>query len=606
MKKNRTFHKKKIWVVFLCCILMMAGLIGRLVFLMCFRSDYYYEKAKDLHERERDIKAARGQILDAKGKVLASNRTVCTISVIHSQIKEPEKVIALLTEKLGMEEAAVRRRVEKVSSIERVKTNVEKSVGDAIRECNLAGVKVDEDYKRYYPYGTLASKVIGFTGGDNQGIIGLEVKYEEILKGEPGKILTTTDARGVEIDKLGETRQEPVEGKSLLISLDANIQEFAQQAALKVMEEKQAERVSILLMNPQNGEIYACVNVPEFDLNEPFTLTDEMQRQLKEELQQTENSSGSRKKTEEQLKQELLNQMWRNPCLNDTYEPGSTFKIITMSAGLEEGVVSPDDQFYCPGYKIGEDRRIHCAKRIGHGAQNFVQGAQNSCNPVFIEVGLRLGVERYYKYFKQFGLLTKTGIDLPGEAGTIMHQMKNMGEVELATVAFGQSFQITPIQLATTVSSLINGGRRIMPHFGVAVLNPDGTEGEKLTYPVQEGIVSEKTSREVREILETVVSQGSGKNAKIEGYSVGGKTATSQTLPRSANRYISSFLGFAPAENPQVLGLCIIHDPQGIYYGGTIAAPVIRSIFENILPYLGIEKSAAVSEKDVDTASPVQ
>ena len=606
MKKNRTFHKKKIWVVFLCCILMMAGLIGRLVFLMCFRSDYYYEKAKDLHERERDIKAARGQILDAKGKVLASNQTVCTISVIHSQIKEPEKVIALLTEKLGMEEAAVRKRVEKVSSIERVKTNVEKSVGDAIRECNLAGVKVDEDYKRYYPYGTLASKVIGFTGGDNQGIIGLEVKYEEILKGEPGKILTTTDARGVEIDKLGETRQEPVEGKSLLISLDANIQEFAQQAALKVMEEKQAERVSILLMNPQNGEIYACVNVPEFDLNEPFTLTDEMQRQLKEELQQTENSSGSRKKTEEQLKQELLNQMWRNPCLNDTYEPGSTFKIITMSAGLEEGVVSPDDQFYCPGYKIVEDRRIHCAKRIGHGAQNFVQGAQNSCNPVFIEVGLRLGVERYYKYFKQFGLLTKTGIDLPGEAGTIMHQMKNMGEVELATVAFGQSFQITPIQLATTVSSLINGGRRIMPHFGVAVLNPDGTEGEKLTYPVQEGIISEKTSREVREILETVVSQGSGKNAKIEGYSVGGKTATSQTLPRSANRYISSFLGFAPAENPQVLGLCIIHDPQGIYYGGTIAAPVIRSIFENILPYLGIEKSAAVSEKDADTASPVQ
>lgn len=606
MKKNRTFHKKKIWVVFLCCILMMAGLIGRLVFLMCFRSDYYYEKAKDLHERERDIKAARGQILDAKGKVLASNRTVCTISVIHSQIKEPEKVIALLTEKLGMEEAAVRKRVEKVSSIERVKTNVEKSVGDAIRECNLAGVKVDEDYKRYYPYGTLASKVIGFTGGDNQGIIGLEVKYEEILKGEPGKILTTTDARGVEIDKLGETRQEPVEGKSLLISLDANIQEFAQQAALKVMEEKQAERVSILLMNPQNGEIYACVNVPEFDLNEPFTLTDEIQRQLKEELQQTENSSGSRKKTEEQLKQELLNQMWRNPCLNDTYEPGSTFKIITMSAGLEEGVVSPNDQFYCPGYKIVEDRRIHCAKRIGHGAQNFVQGAQNSCNPVFIEVGLRLGVERYYKYFKQFGLLTKTGIDLPGEAGTIMHQMKNMGEVELATVAFGQSFQITPIQLATTVSSLINGGRRITPHFGVAVLNPDGTEGEKLTYPVQEGIVSEKTSREVREILETVVSQGSGKNAKIEGYSVGGKTATSQTLPRSANRYISSFLGFAPAENPQVLGLCIIHDPQGIYYGGTIAAPVIRSIFENILPYLGIEKSAAVSEKDADTASPVQ
>lgn len=594
MKKNMTFHKKKIWVVFICCILLMVGLIGRLVYLMCFRSDYYYEKAKDLHERERDIKAARGKILDAKGKVLASNRTVCTISVIHSQIKEPEKVIAMLTEKLGMDEAAVRKRVEKVSSIERVKTNVEKSVGDSIRESNLAGVKVDEDYKRYYPYGSLASKVIGFTGGDNQGIIGLEVKYEEILKGEPGKILTTTDARGVEIDKLGETREDPVEGKSLLLSLDANIQEFVQQAALKVMEEKQAERVSILLMNPQNGEIYACVNVPEFDLNDPFTLTDALQ------VQETAASQDSQiqetdQKTEAERKQDLLNQMWRNPCLNDTYEPGSTFKIITMSAGLEAGVVSANDRFYCPGYKLVEDRRIHCAKRTGHGAQNFVEGAQNSCNPVFIEVGLRLGVERYYQYFRQFGLLNKTGIDLPGEAGTIMHQKKNMGEVELATVSFGQSFQITPVQLATTVSSLINGGRRVTPHFGVAVLNSDGTQGEKLEFPVQEGIVSQETSREVRNILETVVSQGSGRNAKIEGYSIGGKTATSQTLPRSANRYISSFLGFAPAENPTVLGLCIIHDPQGIYYGGTIAAPVIRSIFENILPYLGIEKDTTVN-----------
>ena len=575
MKKNMTFHKKKIWVVFVCCILMMAGLTGRLVYLMCFRSDYYYEKAKDLHERERDIKAARGQILDARGKVLASNRTVCTISVIHSQIKEPEKVIALLTEKLEMDEATVRKRVEKVSSIERVRTNVEKSVGDFIRETGLAGVKVDEDYKRYYPYGSLASKVIGFTGGDNQGIIGLEVKYEDVLKGEPGKILTTTDARGVEIDELGETRENPIEGKDLLISLDANIQEFAQQAALKVMEEKQAERVSILLMNPQNGEIYACVNVPEFDLNDPFTLTEDMQRQME---------------TGDDEKQDLLNQMWRNPCLNDTYEPGSTFKIITMSAGLEEGVVSLNDRFFCPGYKLVEDRRIHCAKRTGHGSQNFVEGAQNSCNPVFIEVGLRLGVGRYYKYFKQFGLLNKTGIDLPGEAGTIMHQKKNMGEVELATVSFGQSFQITPVQLATTVSSLINGGKRITPHFGVAVLNPDGTQGEKLKFPVQEGIVSEKTSKEVREILETVVSQGSGRNARIEGYSIGGKTATSQTLPRSANRYISSFVGFAPAENPQILGLCIIHDPQGVYYGGTVAAPVIRSIFENVLPYMGLRR----------------
>ena len=604
MKKNMTFHKKKIWVVFVCCILMMSGLIGRLVYLMCFRSDHYYEKAKVLHERERDIKAARGKILDAKGNVLASNRTVCTISVIHSQIKEPEKVIALLTQKLKMDEATVRKRVEKVSSIERVKTNVEKSVGDEIRESNLAGVKVDEDYKRYYPYGSLASKVIGFTGGDNQGIIGLEVKYEDILKGEPGKILTTTDARGVEIDKLGETRQDPEEGKSLILSLDANIQEYAQQAALKVMEEKQAERVSILLMNPQNGEIYACVNVPEFDLNDPFTVNEDLQAKsdmreeqtIEKETEQTAAQMAA--KTKSKRKQELLNQMWRNPCMNDTYEPGSTFKIITMSAGLEEGVVTPNDRFYCPGYKLVEDRRIHCAKRIGHGSQNFVEGAQNSCNPVFIEVGLRLGVDRYYKYFRQFGLLDKTGIYLPGEAGTIMHQKKNMGEVELATVSFGQSFQITPVQLATTVSSLINGGRRITPHFGVAVLNPDGTEGKKLEFPVKEGIVSEETSKKVREILETVVSQGSGKNAKIEGYSIGGKTATSQTLPRSANRYISSFLGFAPAENPQVLGLCIIHNPQGIYYGGTIAAPVIRSIFENILPYLGIEKDISQTETE--------
>ena len=586
----------------MCCILMMSGLIGRLVYLMCFRSDHYYEKAKDLHERERDIKAARGKILDAKGNVLASNRTVCTISVIHSQIKEPEKVIALLTQKLKMDEATVRKRVEKVSSIERVKTNVEKSVGDEIRESNLAGVKVDEDYKRYYPYGSLASKVIGFTGGDNQGIIGLEVKYEDILKGEPGKILTTTDARGVEIDKLGETRQDPEEGKSLILSLDANIQEYAQQAALKVMEEKQAERVSILLMNPQNGEIYACVNVPEFDLNDPFTLNEDLQAKLDMREEQTieketeQTAAQMAAKTKSKRKQELLNQMWRNPCMNDTYEPGSTFKIITMSAGLEAGVVTTNDRFYCPGYKLVEDRRIHCAKRIGHGSQNFVEGAQNSCNPVFIEVGLRLGVDRYYKYFRQFGLLDKTGIDLPGEAGTIMHQKKNMGEVELATVSFGQSFQITPVQLATTVSSLINGGRRITPHFGVAVLNPDGTEGKKLEFPVKEGIVSEETSKKVREILETVVSQGSGKNAKIEGYSIGGKTATSQTLPRSANRYISSFLGFAPAENPQVLGLCIIHNPQGIYYGGTIAAPVIRSIFENILPYLGIEKDISQIE----------
>ena len=582
MKKNMTFHKKKVWVGFACCAAMLAGLAGRLVYLMGFRSDYYYEKAQDLHEREREIKAARGEILDANGKVLAANKTVCTISVIHSQIEDPEKVINILSKELGIDEQTVRKRVEKVSSIERIRTNVDKSVGDAIREYNLAGVKVDEDYKRYYPYGTLASKVLGFTGGDNQGIIGLEVKYEDVLSGTAGKILTTTDARGVEIDEIGESRIDPVPGDNLQISLDMNIQEFAQQAALKVMEEKQAERVSILLMNPRNGEIYACVNVPEFDLNDPFTLNTEV------------DTSG----LSSEEKQDLLNQMWRNPCLNDTYEPGSTFKIITMSAGLEEGVVSLNDQFYCPGYKVVDDRRIHCAKRAGHGSQTFVEGAENSCNPVFIEVGLRLGVETYYKYFRQFGLLKKTGIDLPGEAGTIMHQMENMGNVELATVSFGQSFQITPIQLAATVSGLINGGRRITPHFGVTVRSPDDSYAKKLEYPVEEGIVSAETSEKVRYILEKVVSDGSGRNAKIEGYTIGGKTATSQTLPRSANRYISSFLGFAPAEDPQILGICIIHNPQGVYYGGTIAAPVIRSIFANVLPYLGIEKTAAVTESE--------
>lgn len=548
---------------------------------MGFRSDYYYEKAQELHERERDIKAARGRILDANGKILADNRTVCTVSVIHSQIKETEKVISVLSKELKMKEKDVRKRVEKVSSIERIKTNVEKETGDAIREYGLSGVKVDEDYKRYYPYGSLASKVLGFTGGDNQGIIGLEVKYEDVLKGEPGKILTTTDARGVELKEMGEGREVPIPGNDLQISLDASIQEYVQQAALKVMEEKQAERVSILLMNPQNGEIYACVNVPEFDLNEPFKLNT------------GEDMSGLSGKK----KQDLLNRMWRNPCLNDTYEPGSTFKIITMSAGLEEGVVSADDHFFCPGYKIVEDRRIRCARRTGHGAETFVQGAQNSCNPVFIEVGLRLGVENYYKYFRQFGLMEKTGVDLPGEAGTIMHKMENMGEVELATVAFGQSFQITPIQLASTVSGLINGGNRVTPHFGVTVRSSDGTKAQKIEYPPEKRIVSQETSETVREILETVVSEGSGKNAKIEGYSIGGKTATSQTLPRSANRYISSFLGFAPAENPQILGLCIIHNPQGIYYGGTIAAPVIRSIFENVLPYMGIEKTEPQEEE---------
>lgn len=571
-----TYHKKKVWVVFLLCILMLFGLVGRLVWLMGFRSDHYYEKAEDLHERERDIKAARGRILDANGKVLADNKTVCTVSVIHSQVKEPEKVIRLLSSELGISEGEIRKKVEKVSSIERIRTNVEKETGDAIRKAGLEGVKVDEDHKRYYPYDTLASTVLGFTGGDNQGIIGLEVEYEEVLRGTPGKILTTTDARGVEIDEIGESRVEPVYGEDLRLSLDISIQEFVQQAALKVMEEKQAERVSILLMNPQNGEIYACVNVPEFDLNHPFEL----------------NTGEDVSSMNTQKVQELLNRMWRNPCLNDTYEPGSTFKIITMAAGLQEGAVSLEDRFYCPGYKLVDDRRIHCANRRGHGSQNFVEGAQNSCNPVFIEVGLRLGVEKYYEYFRRFGLMEKTGIDLPGEAGTIMHKMENMGNVELATVSFGQSFQITPVQLAATVSSLINGGKRITPHFGVAVQSEDGKYIKELKYPSRSGIISQDVSEKVRGILETVVSQGSGRNASVPGYSIGGKTATSQTLPRSANRYISSFLGFAPAEDPKVLALCVIHDPKGIYYGGTIAAPVVRSIFENVLPYLGIKKTA--------------
>ena len=556
--------------------------MGRLVWLMGFRSDHYYEKAEELHERERDIKAARGRILDANGKVLADNKTVCTVSVIHSQVKEPEKVIRLLSAELGISEENIRKKVKKISSIERIRTNVDKETGDIIQRAGLEGVKVDEDYKRYYPYDTLASRVLGFTGGDNQGIIGLEVEYEDVLSGTPGKILTTTDARGVEIDEIGESRMEPEKGDDLRLSLDISIQEFVQQAALKVMEEKQAERVSVLLMNPQNGEIYACVNVPEFNLNDPFVL----------------NTGEDVSSMNTQKAQERLNQMWRNPCLNDTYEPGSTFKIITMAAGLQEGVVSLEDHFYCPGYKLVDDRRIHCANRRGHGSQNFVEGAQNSCNPVFIEVGLRLGVQKYYQYFRQFGLMEKTGIDLPGEAGTIMHKMENMGNVELATVAFGQSFQITPIQLAATVSSLINGGNRVTPHFGVAVQTEDGNSVKELLYSSKTGIVSENVSKKVRDILETVVSQGSGRNASVPGYSIGGKTATSQTLPRSANRYISSFLGFAPADEPRMLALCIIHDPKGIYYGGTIAAPVVRSIFENVLPYLGIKKTAVKTRED--------
>lgn len=580
--RNKTFNRRKIMIIFVAVLLLMVFLMGRLVYLMIFCSEYYGVRAENLHERERDIKAARGNIYDRNGVILAENKTVCTISVIHSQIEDPEKVIAVLTKELGMSEETVRKRVEKVSSIERIKTNVEKETGDAIRAYELAGVKIDEDYKRYYPYNELASKVIGFTGGDNQGIIGIEVKYDEYLEGINGKILTVTDARGVEIKNAGERRSEPVEGDDLYLSLDYNIQMYAAQAAVKVREEKQADSVSILVMNPQNGEILAMVNEPEFNLNEPFALNTEIETELSEEE-----------------KQNALNKMWRNQCINDTYEPGSTFKIITASAALEEGKVSLSDQFNCPGYKIVEDRRIRCHKVGGHGAEDFTHGIMNSCNPVFIEIGLRIGSDRFCDYFEQFGLLSRTNIDLPGEASTIMHKRENIGQVELATMSFGQSFQITPIQLATTVSSIINGGNRVTPHFGVETKNAEGELTHTFVYGQKEHIVSEETSTTMRYLLEKVVSEGSGKNAALEGFSIGGKTATSQTLPRSEKRYISSFLGFAPADDPQVLALIIINNPQGVYYGGTIAAPVCRDLFSNILPYLGIEQAPVTEDAEI-------
>ena len=572
--RNKTYNKKKMLVVFLSALLMIFFLIARLVYLMIFDAAYYQQKAKTLHEREREIKAARGEIIDRNGKVLATNKAVCTISVIHSQITDPERVIQVLADELGIEKEMIRKRIEKVSSREKIKTNVEKETGDRIRAYELDGVKVDEDFKRYYPYGNLASKVLGFTGGDNQGIIGLEVKYENYLKGVNGMILTTTDARGIELADTLEDRVEPVSGDTLQVSLDYNIQEYAQQAAEKVMEEKQADAVVILILNPKTGEIYACVNAPEFDLNAPFTLPEGTDAALNDEE-----------------KQAMLNQMWRNRSINDTYEPGSIFKVFTASAALEEGVVKEEDTFYCPGYKLVEDRRIRCARTTGHGSETFVQGVQNSCNPVFIEVGMRLGTENFYKYFEKFGLMGKTGVDLPGEAATIMHKKENVGQVELATMSFGQSFQVTPMQMATTVCSLVNGGKRITPHFGIAVYDAESGEKEgTISYGKRKRILSKETSEKMRKILETVVSEGGGKKAQIEGYRIGGKTATSQTLPRSANRYIGSFIGFAPAGDPQVAAMAIIYNPQGIYYGGTIAAPVVRDIFDNILPYLGIER----------------
>ena len=565
-------------LVFSASLLMLALLGVRLGKLMLADSGYYAKLAEDLHERERPIKAARGRILDRNGEVLADNHTVCTISVIHSQITDPERVVEVLTKELGLDKETVQKKVGKVSSMEWIQKNVEKEVGDRIRSYGLAGVKVDEDYRRYYPYGSMASKVLGFTGGDNQGIIGLEVEYESILEGIPGEILALTDARGIELEGVGESRRDPVTGKDLVISLDYNIQQYEEQAARQVMEKKQADSVSILIMNPKNGEIYAMTNMPEFDLNEPFTL-------LPEYTGITEM-------------QDALNQMWRNGCINDTYEPGSTFKIITASAGLEEGVVTLDDTFSCPGYRIVEDRRIRCHKVGGHGAETFLQATRNSCNPVFIDVGLRLGVDRYFSYFHQFRLSKKTGIDLPGEAATIMHKKENVGQVELATISFGQSFQITPVQLIATVSSLINGGTRVTPHFGLQARDASGVLTQIFSYPDGERIVSEQTSATLRHALEQVVDGGSGKNAYIKGYRIGGKTATSETLPRSANKYISSFIGFAPADDPQVIALCVINNPQGLYYGGLIAAPVVKGIFENILPYLGIEKTITGTETE--------
>lgn len=570
--RNKTYNKKKLLVVFLAALFLMTGLIGRLVYLMLFEAEYYQTKAEQLHEREREIKAARGNIVDRNGELLATNKAVCTVSVIHSQVTDEEEVINQLSKYLDVEFETIKEKVEKISSREKIKSNVDKKVGDQIRNLHLDGVKVDEDFKRYYPHGNLASKVLGFTGADNQGIIGLEVKYEEWLKGTDGMILTTTDARGIEIEGIAEDRIEPSAGNTLQLTLDYNIQNYVQQAAEKVRQEKNADGVVIIIMNPQNGEIYACTDSPEFDLNEPFALEST-----------TENIPDDEK-------QKLLNQMWRNRSINDTYEPGSIFKVVTASAALEAKQVDVEDMFFCPGYKVVEDRRIRCAKVGGHGSESFAVGLQNSCNPVFIEVGARLGVQKFYNYMKQFYLLEKTGIDLPGEAGTIMHKMENVGQVELATMSFGQSFQITPIQMITTVSSIINGGQRIVPHFAKCVLDENGNKIKEYSERNKGQIMSKEVSELMRILMEQVVSEGGGHNAYIEGYRIGGKTATSQTLPRSARKYISSFVGFAPAENPEVIGMAIIYNPQGVYYGGIIAAPVIRDIFDNILPYLGIEK----------------
>lgn len=584
MSRNRTYQKRNILIVVTVIISAAVMLTGRLVYLMIFKSEEYAARAEALHERERAIKAERGCIYDANGVLIATNKPVCTISVIHAQINDPERVIRVLSEELGLSEERVRKRVEKVSSIERIKSNVDKEIADRIREYDLDGVMVDEDYKRYYPYDSLASKVIGFTGSDNQGIIGLEVKYDKYLKGIDGTILTLTTAYGIEIKNAAEDRIEPQPGNDLYLSLDINIQKYAEQAALKAMESKNAKSVKLIVMNPQNGELYAMVNVPEFNLNDPYTLIDEIADDYEWQTL-----------TEEQMN-ELLNGMWRNACISDTYEPGSAFKVVTATAALEEGVVKLTDTFFCPGYKKVEDRTIRCHKKGGHGSQTFVDGIKNSCNPVFMEIGARVGAERMYYYFHKLGLFNVTGVDLPGEANSIMHKLEDIKPVELATMSFGQSFQITPLQLLTAASAIINGGTLVTPHFGVNIRTADGTYIRELEYPTKEGAVSQETCETMKQLLEAVVADGTGKRAYLPGFRIGGKTATSEKLPRGNGKYISSFMGFAPADDPQVIAIVLIDEPTGIYYGGTIAAPVIAELFDNILPYMGIEERYTESE----------
>lgn len=565
--KVHTFQKEKYTLVFGAFILGFTLLAGRLCYLMIFRSEELSKKALNIEQRERTIKAARGKIYDRNGIVLADNQAVCSVSVIYYQIKEPQKVIKLLSQKLALSEEEVKKKVEKVSSREKIKSNVPKSVADEIREAGLDGVKVDEDYKRYYPFGTLASKVLGFAGADNQGILGIESRYDDVLKGTDGKILTLTDYQGIEIENAAETRVEPVNGNDLYLSVDYNVQCYVQQAAEKVLKVKKAKRVSVILMNPQNGEIYALVSLPEYDLNEPFVLTKAYEAEGKNQ-------------------NDKLNDMWRNPVISDSYEPGSTFKIITATAALEERKVTLQDSFFCPGFKIVEDRKIRCHKTQGHGSETFKQGVMNSCNPVFMEIGARVGAKDMLRYYHKLGLYERTGVDLPGEANSIMHKLDKIGAVELATMSFGQSIQITPLQLMRAVSAGINGGRLVTPHFALEKKNPVTKEITEYEYKEKAGAVSKETSQTLREVLEAVVAEGTGKHGQVEGYRVGGKTATSEKLPRRSGKYISSFLGFAPANHPQILGLVLIDEPQGTYYGGVIAAPVMAEIFQNVLPYL--------------------